>query len=242
MEPGCKGWLVSRCSLTQCVCRLVVIMAHKRPAAVTFIAERPKSPRLTFDLVMVEDLFPVVSTATDRAAQLAAAVLKRNVDLTPSPEEQTHVTALVSQVQIVLETITLDQESPLSCPVDELRVVGSFKKGTMIRGKNEADIVLIARSVPTTDMISHLSERVSEELTKTNAGTKVEVVVTDHGFSIHNNATNASVRMLVTTHSVTRRPDGCQHVSNNLMQRHLAAIRHVRWFEGEHSDHHNVIE
>lgn len=209
-------------------------MSLKRQAPAVFIPERPKSPRLTFDLVMVDDLFPAVKTQTEQAARLASAILKRNTDLTPSLEEQSHITALVSQIQIVLETMSLDVDSASEFAVEEFRVVGSFKKGTMIRGKNEADIVLILRYSPTTDVISHLVDRISSELKITNPGPEIDFNVTEYGFLVSNRETKASVRMLLTTHSATKKTDIRPHVAANLMTRHLAAIRHVRWFEGEH--------
>lgn len=207
-------------------------MSVKRPAAAVFIPERPKSPRLTFDLVMVEDLFPPLKTQTEHMPRLASAILKRNTDLTPSLEEQTHVTALVSQIQIVLEKMSLETDLTSAVAVEEFRVVGSFKKGTMIRGKNEADMVLILQSPPTTEVMSQLVERISQELKTTSPESRLNVDITDYGFVINNSDTKASLRMLVTTHSTGKKADSRPHVAPNLMSRHLAAIRHVRWFEG----------
>lgn len=150
--------------------------------------------------------------------------------MTPTPEEQIHIAALVSQIQLVLETMALD---PATCLVDDFRLVGSYKKGTMIRGKNEADMVIIMRSVPTLEAVTKLSETLSEELSKTSPESLFSVTVTDYGFSVSNAATSTSVRMLMTTQiGNMRKSDSRPHVAMNLQQKHLSSIRHVRWFEG----------
>ncbi|RWS18575.1 interleukin enhancer-binding factor 2-like protein, partial [Leptotrombidium deliense] len=65
-------------------------------------------PRPPFDVYMVEDFFPKVVSTSDTDSLLTQAILKRNSDLTPSPEEQTNLVNLVSKVQIVIENISLN--------------------------------------------------------------------------------------------------------------------------------------
>ncbi len=43
------------------------------------------------------------------------AILARNTDLTPTPEEQTNIINMVSKVQIVLENMTLNPGSFDAC-------------------------------------------------------------------------------------------------------------------------------
>lgn len=181
---------------------------------------------------MVEECFPATKPATESDTQLLTAILKRNSDLTPTLEEQTQITALVSQVQNVLETISLDPQS--ASLFDEFRVVGSYKMGTTLRGRNEADVVLILRQSPTTESVTQISDRVREELSKTNPGSSFAVTVMDYGFCVSPESVGACVKILITTQigSMRKKADGQQCIPVNLQHKHMAAIRHVRWFEG----------
>ena len=199
----------------------------------TAFVDGPKSPRPTFDLHLVDSFFPAVhAKAGDAHSSFLSDVLTRNSDLTPTLEEQTHITALVSQVQIILENISLDPDASQVVQMEEFRVVGSFKKGTMTRGKNEADVVLILRSPPALESVKQLAFRVSDALSKSACSTSLTVQVTDYGVCITNNGAAASVRLLLACQDVHPTPAARLHLPPNLLLKHLAAIRHVRWFEG----------
>jgi interleukin enhancer-binding factor 2 len=194
----------------------------------------PKAPRPTFDIFMVEDSFSKVKPVPESETQLLNAILKRNTDLTPTLEEQTNIAALVSQVQNVLEVMSLDPQ--YASVFDEVRIVGSYKKGTMVRGKNEADIVLVLRQNPTLESVTQISDRMQSELSNTSWSSSFSVTGTDYGFCVSNTSVNASVRILITTQvgNMRKTAEGQQqHIAVNLQQKHLSAIRHVRWFEGE---------
>lgn len=85
--------------------------------------------------------------------------------------------------------------------LDEVRQVGSFKKGTMVTGHNVADIVVILKTLPTKEACEALSKKVQEDLKtlmKTEVVTKADVLKTelhDKGFDISNR--HACVKVLV---------------------------------------------
>lgn len=123
--------------------------------------------------------------------------------------------------------------------------MGSFKKGTMLTGNNVADIVVIMKTLPTKEACEALARKVEEELKnvmKTEVVTKADALKTDiheRGFDVHN--MNARVSILITTLPQNiRKLEPETHLDVKIMQNHLAAIRHSRWFE--ENAHHSTIK
>lgn len=212
---------------------------HRPPFKKTFI------PRHPFDLTLVaEVLFPKVSPAVDDSS-LTAALLKRNQDLSPTPAEQTSIGNLVTKVQSVLDNLVVAPGDFNTCQLEEVRQVGSFKKGTMISGNNVADIVVILKTLPTKEACEALSKKVESDLKnamKTEVLTKADQIYTtihDRGFDVAN--WQAKVRILIATLPQNlRKLEADIHLDQKLMQAHLAAIRHTRWFE--ENAHHSSIK
>lgn len=75
--------------------------------------------------------------------------MKRNQDLSPTSAEQTSITSLMSKIQTVIDSLIVAPDLFEPAVVEEARPVGSFKKGTMLRGYNVADLVIILRTLPT---------------------------------------------------------------------------------------------
>lgn len=129
--------------------------------------------------------------------------------------------------------------------MEQVRQVGSFKKGTMLAGHNVADIVVILKGLPTKEVCEALAKKVDEELKnamKTEVVTKDEVLKienTERGFDISN--AHARLKILLTTAPQNiRKLDPEIHLDAKIMQNHLAAIRHSRWFE--ENAHHSSIK
>lgn len=129
--------------------------------------------------------------------------------------------------------------------MEEVRQVGSFKKGTMVTGHNVADIVVILKTLPTKEAVEALGNKVKEDLKnlmKSEVITKGESLnhsINERGIEIANSF--ATVRVMVTTvHHNIRKLDPEIHLDPKIMMSHLAAIRHSRWFE--ENAHHSSIK
>ncbi|XP_060809313.1 interleukin enhancer-binding factor 2 homolog isoform X1 [Amyelois transitella] len=197
--------------------------------------------RPPFDLILAEPAFPRCKPAPDDSA-LTQALLKRHTELCPSPAEQSAVLSLVTKLQTVLDNLVVAPGDFAACQLEEVRQVGSYKKGTMMAGKNVADIVVIMKTLPTKEAVEGLSNKVNEELNKLIRAEGTGSVVcacNERGFTV--TAATASVRVLITTlHQNLRKLEPEVHLEYKVINSHLAAIRHSRWFE--ENAHHSTIK
>lgn len=116
--------------------------------------------------------------------------------------------------------------------IDEVRCVGSFKKGTMLAGRNLADLVTILKTLPVSEAIKSLGGKVIEEMGKMDPSTLYTLEFIEGGFDIINSLNGAAVRCLIATIPPNmRKIDPSIHLPIKLLQKHMSAIRHVRWFE-----------
>ncbi|XP_049883427.1 interleukin enhancer-binding factor 2 homolog [Pectinophora gossypiella] len=197
--------------------------------------------RPPFDFILAEPAFPRCKPAPDDTA-LTQALLKRHAELCPTPAEQSAVLSLITKLQTVLDNLVVAPGDFVACQLEEVRQVGSYKKGTMMAGKNVADIVVIMKTLPTKEAVEGLSNKVNEELNKlirAEGGGQVVCACHERGFTV--TAASAAVRVLVTTlHQNLRKLEPEVHLDYKLISSHLAAIRHSRWFE--ENAHHSSIK
>lgn len=117
------------------------------------------------------------------------ALLKRAQVLTPSPEDHSALLGVVTKIQSILDNIIISPgktEVSVSLSaiflnlifsttyifryilifamyvyqIEEVRVVGSFKKATIMKGHTVADIVVIFKTLPTKESVIALSQRI----------------------------------------------------------------------------------
>jgi len=191
----------------------------------------------SFDTMMAEAHFGKPYEEVDDT-ELNAALLKKTQELTPSSVEQTTVQNLVTKVETVCEALILSPDG-LNIPIDEIKTVGSYKKGTMLAGHPVADLVIVLKETPAPADIENLSVKVQEKLKENTAGDDFPTQANEGGFNTTSND-GALVRVLVTTLPKNLLEiDAEKHVDIKLLEGALATIRHARWFE-ENASHTTV--
>jgi len=191
----------------------------------------------SFDSMMAENHFGKAYEEVDDT-ELNAALLKKTQELTPSGDEQSTVQNLMTKVETVIEALILAPEG-LNIPIDEIKTVGSYKKGTMMPGHPVADLVIVLKDTPGAADIENLSVKVQEKLQENTSGDDFPTQANEGGFNTTSND-GALVRVLVTTLPKKLLDiDTEKHIDVKLLEGALATIRHARWFE-ENASHTTV--
>jgi len=191
----------------------------------------PFIPHVPFDIVLAEPAFPPVRTIPGQVEEaFQAALLKRNTDLTPSEKETTAVTNLVTKIQAVLDTLIVSPGTFDACQIEEVRQVGSFKKGTMTTGNNVSDLVVVLKTLPTKEAVEALGNKVWETLKMKEPREVLTMIPNEKGFDLSN--TEATGRILITTIPPNlKKLEANLHLDGKLLQAAHSAVRHSRWFE-----------
>uniref|UniRef100_A0A915DXX9 DZF domain-containing protein n=1 Tax=Ditylenchus dipsaci TaxID=166011 RepID=A0A915DXX9_9BILA len=187
-----------------------------------------------FDQYICEDVFP--RNDSDEAT-LTQLLLNRHQAITPGANEQAAIQSLVTKIHQILDRIVVNPDSFMAVAIEEVREVGSFKKGTMVTKSNVADLVIILKSLPTIESVNALGQKIVQDL-KTDPKEVYGAVTREYGCEIA--GTQAVVRLLVTIlpqNAGLLDPD--LHLSERVLQSNMATIRHARWFE-EHATHSSV--
>ncbi|RNA40203.1 interleukin enhancer-binding factor 2-like [Brachionus plicatilis] len=213
---------------------------------------KPFIPHVCFDLIQAESSFQRVKPVNQTEEKaLNDVLLKRNQDLTPTPNEQTHLLNLISKIQIILDNLILSPADFDACTMDEIRQVGSFKKGTMLMSnKLVADLCVVLKTLPTREAVSRLAAKVFEEVRKTISNplelSNLQLSLNESGFEILSpaliavSAVDVAVQVLVTTQQQNiRKLEPDLHLDSRICQLSLNSVKHARWFE-ENASHSTI--
>ncbi|XP_075261430.1 interleukin enhancer-binding factor 2 homolog [Convolutriloba macropyga] len=194
-------------------------------------------PHLPFDPILCEPVFPRVTEPVDDS-NMNAMLLKRHQDVTPSPTEQANLLALVQKVQSVLDNLVVAPPQGWEVIIEEVRQVGSFKKGTICAGHNVADMVVVLKILPTIEAVNQLGRKVCEEVQTSDPRDVIHMQMNEGGCEISN--PTCTVNLMITTGpNNLRQLDKELHLDYKPMVQAMAAIRHTRWFD-ENATHSSI--
>ncbi|XP_025410113.1 interleukin enhancer-binding factor 2 homolog [Sipha flava] len=203
-------------------------------------------PRHPFDIVLCEGAFPRVKPGAHTTEESAfnAALLKRAQILTPSSEDHSALLGFVTKIQSILDNIIISP-GKTEVSIEEVRVVGSFKKATIMKGHTVADIVVIFKTLPTKESVVALSQRIIADFrenypTGLQIADDVLMAPDSTGFDVI--STQGTVRILISTISTNlKKLTSGLHLDSNAMKLHMGAIRHSRWFDDNASHSSNKM-
>lgn len=200
-----------------------------RPPFMRFSPQKMVVSHNTFDSIMSEPFFPKAVDAADDSI-FNQAIVKRNLELTPNTQEQAAVLNLVTKITAVIDNLIVDPDG-FELGIEEVRAVGSHKKGTMLAGHPIADLAVILKKLPAATDIQDLASKIQTALVTPESKDDFPTKANEGGFNI-SSAEGALVRVLITSLPKNlREAEAAKHVDVKLLEGALATIRHARWFE-----------
>jgi interleukin enhancer-binding factor 2 len=162
-------------------------------------------PHVIFDFIQAEHSFQRVKPVSLEEEKLFNdALIKKNQDLTPNAQDMGLLSNLLTQIQTVFDNLILVPDDFDACLIDEIKQVGSYKKGTMISKSKKftADLCLVLKTLPTIEIVEKLSKKVLSELNTSDLSNNFIQIINENGFEIvsnHSNSNIYSIQVNVTT-------------------------------------------
>lgn len=81
--------------------------------------------------------------------------------------------------------------------LEEVRQVGSHKKGTMMAGHEISDVVVILKTLPTLEAVQALANKVTDDLRAGDPQESFSALTNEGGFEV--SSSDATVKVLIAT-------------------------------------------
>lgn len=184
----------------------------------------------SFDPLESKHLFQRVAPEKDDN-ELSQGIISKIQELTPPPEDLAKLQEQVTKFTGIVDTMVVTPEPEID--IEEMRVVGSFKKGTILAGHKTADIVLIIKHLPTLEDLGTIMNTVKEKMNalQPDKGKKASAKSHDSGFTYSYNGYSLNILITTLPNNTKETIDPEKHVKLENLKNSLAAIRHARWFE-----------
>lgn len=191
----------------------------------------PPIIRPIFDWSEVENHFPQAAPEMDYSL-LSQLLQKKAQDMSPSIEEQSRVQGFSTKVMTVIENLILTGEGE-QLMLEEVRLVGSQKKGTAIAGSLVTDIVVLYKDIPQEKIVNELGLKVKGILETTTDENKVKVEIISRGKCFDMCTDGAIVRVFSTSTGHVIFGSSPESLGDDFeMYAHaLRMIRHTRWWQ-----------